>query len=51
MLDVLGIGEDLIVDGLQRGELVAVLIALDEVENQVSNVEGLTLHSMVVVSS
>ena len=31
------------------GELVAVLIALDEVEHQVPNVEGLTPYSMAVV--
>ena len=69
MLDVLGIGDDLTVDGLQlvgtwpehlhndvwsipwRGELVAVLVALDEAENQVSDVEGLTKHSTAVESS
>ena len=30
-------------------ELVAVLVALDKVEHQVPDVEGLTPHSMVVV--
>ena len=35
----------------RRGELVVVLVALDEVENQVSDVERLTPHSTVVVSS
>ena len=57
MLDVLGIGEDLTVDGLElvggwpehlhddvqslpwQRELVAVLAALDEAEDQVSDVE------------
>ena len=33
------------------GELVTILVALDEAENQVSDVEGLTPHSMAVVSS
>ena len=32
-----------------RRELVAVLVALDEVEYQVPDVQGLTPHSMVVV--
>ena len=32
-------------------ELVVVLVALDEVEDQVSDVEGPTPHSMVVVLS
>ena len=67
LLDVLGIDEDLAVDGLELvgawsehfyddvwslpwwRELVAVLIALDEVEHQVPDVEGPTPHSMVVV--
>ena len=33
------------------GELVAVLVALDEAEDQVSDVEGLTPHSTAVVPS
>ena len=69
MFDVLGIGEDLTVDGLQLvgawpkhlcddvrsfprwGELVVVLVVLDEVENQVSDVESPTQHSPAVESS
>ena len=35
----------------QRGELVAVLAALDEAEDQVSDVEGPTPHSTAVVPS
>ena len=31
------------------GELVTILVAPDEAENQVSNVEGLTPHSTAVV--
>ena len=34
-----------------RRELVAILAALDEVEDQVSDVEGLTPHSTAVVPS
>ena len=34
---------------LWRRELVAVLVALDEAEHQVLDVEGLTLHSTAVV--
>ena len=67
MLDVLGIGNDLTVDGLELvcarsehlhddvrslpwwRELVAVLVALDEAEHQVLDVEGPTPHSMAVV--
>jgi len=69
LLDVLGIGEDLAVDGLHLvgawpehlcdnirslpwwRELVVVLVALDEMKNQVSDIEGRTPHSMAVVSS
>ena len=67
MFDVLGIGEDLTVDGLQLvgawtehlrnyvcslprwGELVAVLVALNEVEDQVPDVEGPPPYSTAVV--
>ena len=35
----------------QRGELVAVLIALYEVEDQVPNIEGSAPHSSAVVPS
>ena len=67
MLDLLGIGEDLIVDGLELvgtwsehlrddvwslprwRELVAVLVALDEVKHQVPDVKRPTPHSMAVV--
>ena len=34
-----------------RGELVAVLVALYEAEDQVSDVEGSTPYSSIVVSS
>ena len=34
-----------------RGELVAVLVALDEAEDQVPDVEGLTPHSSAVIPS
>ena len=69
MLDVLGIGEDLAVDGFQLvgawpkylhddvwslpwwGELVAVHIALYEVEDQVPDVEGSAPHPSAVVPS
>ena len=67
MLNVLGIGEDLAVDGFQLvgawpeyfhdnirpllgwEELVAVLVALREVENQVPDVEGLVPHRSAMV--
>ena len=67
MLDIPGIDEDFVVDGLElvgawlehlhddiqslarRRELVAVLVALDEAEHQVPDVEGPTPHSMTVV--
>ena len=60
LLDVLGVGEDLAVDGFQpvgawvkyfrddvgpfpgRGEFVAVLVALHKMEDEVSDVEGVT---------
>ena len=69
MLNVLGVGEDLAVDGFQLigawleyfrddvwpllgwGELVAVLVALHEVENQVPDVEGSVPHPSAVVPS
>ena len=67
LLDVPGIDEDYVVDGLElvgawsehlrddvrslprRRELMAVLVALDEVEHQVPDVEGPTPHSMAIV--
>ena len=67
MLDVLGIGEVLAVNGLHLvgtwpehlrddirslprwGELVTVLVALHEAENQVPDVEGSVPHSSAVV--
>ena len=69
MLDVLGIGEDLTVDGFQLvgawpeyfcddirplpgwGELVAVLVALYEVEDKVPDVEGSVPHPSAMVPS
>ena len=35
----------------RKRALMAVLVALDEAEHQVPNIEGLTLHSMAVVSA
>ena len=67
MLDVLGVDEDLTVDGLELvgarsehfrddvwslpwwRELVVVLAALDEVDDQISDVEGPTPYSTAVV--
>ena len=69
LLNVPGVGEDLVVDGFQLvgawleyfrndvwsllgwGELVMVLVALHEAENQVPDVEGSVPHSSTVVPS
>jgi len=67
LFDVLGIDEDIAVDGLELvgawsehfhddvrslprwRELVAVLVALDEVRHLVPDIEGLTPHSTAMV--
>ena len=55
VLELVGAWSEYLRDGVwslpQRGELVAVLVALNKVEDQVPDVEGLASHSSAVVLS